>query len=442
MLSRLILAFAAAAGRVRRNPWVFFMVGSWLLVAVPLLWLRSSDGPLDALVDMGLFGLIALLGTWGYRREIKRQEAEIDRLTSADVGGETLSTDQVASLLYGGKRKAALREVRRSLSASPNDASLWCLWARAMVAKDKPHMAALGIEQAVKANPDHVEALYLSAWSKRFYWDFRAAHAAAQRGLRIDPTHQGLNFEQRESTRAAHQWTRARALPKHEPMPLPQPKQRVDALAVANGLNPTPSLEASRPKALPTGQETALIDEVLLVHDDPVEEVHTNRQREEAPLPGNDDFAHKPKPFPLFDQLDDDGHEPEPAPQLDQPDEDTPEPETLPLFDHVEATTDQTTTAVASVDDDGNEVEKQKGLAEIAQALDQLTERGRALNLAEPDHASPLSNVTDEESAAPLNGLRAVASQAAAALERVDAERVDEEQALAAIASVSGPSPH
>ena len=218
MLASIVLTILKAIGRVRRNPWIGFMATAWTLVFVQLLWLAGSDPSGRALVFGALLLVGALVYTWGYMREDRRENNEVQALAIGPAVGPALETHEIVSLYETGDVNNALRATESALATRPRDPSLWSTWARCKAANDETRMATRGIDRALQHDPQHVEALYLLAWSRRFYWDYRGARRAASTGLVVDPAHAGLRFELSEAKRMISQWTRAKALTKHQPM--------------------------------------------------------------------------------------------------------------------------------------------------------------------------------------------------------------------------------
>ena len=222
-----LLAIWAAVGRVRHNPWIGYVVAAWLLVIIPFFRLDREGLFGGAQYDIAILVLVAVVFTLGFLLERRRETAVLNALAQGAVGGSTLSPAEIDGLLEQGVNAEALTAVEAAIPKAPNDASLWCLWARCQLVNEQPRMATRGIDRALSVDPDHVEALYLKAWSKRVYWDFRAAHGFANEGLVHAPSHSGLRFEQRESLRNINQWSRAKALPKQRsatPAPTPRPR--------------------------------------------------------------------------------------------------------------------------------------------------------------------------------------------------------------------------
>ncbi len=218
MLASTILAIPKAIGRVRRNQWLGFMAVAWTLVLVNLVWITGPSGADKSLGFSALLLVGALTYTWGYMREGRREDREVQALTVGPPNQLALETSEIHSMYESGDVSNALRASESALAVRPEDPSLWCAWARCMAANGETRMATKGIDRALEHDPENVEALYLLAWSRRFYWDYRGARSAASAGLVVDPSHAGLRFELSEAKRMIHQWTRAKALPKRQPM--------------------------------------------------------------------------------------------------------------------------------------------------------------------------------------------------------------------------------
>ena len=194
------------------------MAAAWTLVFVHLLWISNSDGTARTLVFGALLLVGALVYTWGYMREDRRENHEVQALAIGPSAEPALETHEIVSLYETGDINNALRATESALATRPRDPSLWCTWARCKAANDEIRMATRGIDRALQHDPEHVEALYLLAWSRRFYGDYRGARRAASTGLVVDPAHEGLRFELSEAKRMISQWTRAKALTKRQPM--------------------------------------------------------------------------------------------------------------------------------------------------------------------------------------------------------------------------------
>ncbi len=237
-----ILVLWKVIGRIRLNPWIGYVTLTWLLVVVPVARLVRDGVSQGRLLDLGLIALVAMVFTLGSVREARREEAELDLLTSgATVGNAAvLPPKEIDALLEQGTTTEALGAVEAAIGTAPQDPTLWCMWARCQMTNEEPRLARRAIDRALTIDPNHSEALYLQAWSKRIHWDFAGARATADIGLATAPSHSGLRFEQRESTRMIEQWTRKKALPKQHrgaPIPTPKPPRQTVSARVPNGLS-------------------------------------------------------------------------------------------------------------------------------------------------------------------------------------------------------------
>ena len=230
-----ILAVWAVIGRIRLNPWIAYVALTWALVVIRLFGLGGSGLSSSVFLDLAILALVATIFTLAYLREGRREAAELDALSSGPDAGnnQALPAHEIDSLIALGTDTDALLAVEAALPTAPQDPALWCMWARCQMANEEPRLGIRGINRALEIDPNHAEALYLRAWTKRNYWDFAGARSTADEGLALAPSHSGLRFEQRESTRMIEQWTRRKALPKqHRGAPIPSPKPRQNAPAV------------------------------------------------------------------------------------------------------------------------------------------------------------------------------------------------------------------
>ena len=229
-----ILAVWAVIGRIRLNPWIAYVALTWALVVIRLFGLGGSGLSNNVFLDLAILVLVAMIFTLAYVREGRREAAELAALSPGPGAGnsQALPAHEIDSLIALGTDTDALVAVEAALPTAPQDPSLWCMWARCQMANEQPRLGIRGINRALEIDPNHAEALYLRAWSKRNYWDFAGARSTADEGLALAPSHSGLRFEQRESTRMIEQWTRRKALPKQHrgaPMPSPKPRQNTPA---------------------------------------------------------------------------------------------------------------------------------------------------------------------------------------------------------------------
>ena len=224
-----ILAVWAVIGRIRLNPWIAYVALTWTLVVIRLFGLGGSGLSNNVFLDLAILALVATIFTLAYLREGRREAATLHALSGAHANNDqVLPAHELDSLIAQGTDNDALEAVEAALPTAPQDPALWCMWARCQMANEEPRLGIRGINRALEIDPNHAEALYLRAWTKRNYWDFAGARSIADEGLALAPSHSGLRFEQRESTRMIEQWTRKKALPKQHrgaPMPSPRPRQ-------------------------------------------------------------------------------------------------------------------------------------------------------------------------------------------------------------------------
>ena len=224
-----ILAVWAVIGRIRLNPWIAYVALTWTLVVIRLFGLGGSGLSNNVFLDLAILALVATIFTLAYLREGRREAATLHALSGAHANNDqVLPAHELDSLIAQGTDNDALEAVEAALPTAPQDPALWCMWARCQMANEEPRLGIRGINRALEIDPNHAEALYLRAWTKRNYWDFAGARSTADEGLAFAPSHSGLRFEQRESTRMIEQWTRKKALPKQHrgaPMPSPRPRQ-------------------------------------------------------------------------------------------------------------------------------------------------------------------------------------------------------------------------
>ena len=224
-----ILAVWAVIGRIRLNPWIAYVALTWALVVIRLFGLGGSGLSNNVFLDLAILALVATIFTLAYLREGRREAATLHALSGAHANNDqVLPAHELDSLIAQGTDNDALEAVEAALPTAPQDPALWCMWARCQMANEEPRLGIRGINRALEIDPNHAEALYLRAWTKRNYWDFAGARSTADEGLALAPSHSGLRFEQRESTRMIEQWTRKKALPKQHrgaPMPSPRPRQ-------------------------------------------------------------------------------------------------------------------------------------------------------------------------------------------------------------------------
>ena len=224
-----ILAVWAVIGRIRLNPWIAYVALTWTLVVIRLFGLGGSGLSNNVFLDLAILALVATIFTLAYLREGHREAATLHALSGTHANNDqVLPAHELDSLIAQGTDNDALEAVEAALPTAPQDPALWCMWARCQMANEEPRLGIRGINRALEIDPNHAEALYLRAWTKRNYWDFAGARSTADEGLALAPSHSGLRFEQRESTRMIEQWTRKKALPKQHrgaPMPSPRPRQ-------------------------------------------------------------------------------------------------------------------------------------------------------------------------------------------------------------------------
>ena len=279
MSRNLILAVWAVIGRIRLNPWIAYVALTWALVAIRLFGLGGSGLSSNVFLDLAILALVATIFTLAYLREGRREAAELAALSSGPGAGnsQALPAHEIDSLIALGTDNDALEAVEAALPTAPQDPALWCMWARCQMANEEPRLGIRGINRALEIDPNHAEALYLRAWSKRNYWDFAGARSTADQGLALAPSHSGLRFEQRESTRMIEQWTRRKALPKQHrgaPTPSPKPRQNTPA-AEAQPLVHHLEAQLAPPREIAQTAESVVTTETVEVIEeaDPVETV-------------------------------------------------------------------------------------------------------------------------------------------------------------------------
>ena len=273
-----ILAVWAVIGRIRLNPWIAYVALTWALVVIRLFGLGGSGLSNNVFLDLAILALVATIFTLAYLREGRREAATLHALSGAHANNDqVLPAHELDSLIAQGTDNDALEAVEAALPTAPQDPALWCMWARCQIANEEPRLGIRGINRALEIDPNHAEALYLRAWTKRNYWDFAGARSTADEGLALAPSHSGLRFEQRESTRMIEQWTRKKALPKQHrgaPMPSPRPRQNT---ATIEGQPLVHQLEAqlAPPREIAQTAESVVTTETVEVIEqaDPIETV-------------------------------------------------------------------------------------------------------------------------------------------------------------------------
>ena len=271
-----ILAVWAVIGRIRLNPWIAYVALTWALVVIRLFGLGGSGLSNNVFLDLAILALVATIFTLAYLREGRREAATLHALSGAHANNDqVLPAHELDSLIAQGTDNDALEAVEAALPTAPQDPALWCMWARCQIANEEPRLGIRGINRALEIDPNHAEALYLRAWTKRNYWDFAGARSTADEGLALAPSHSGLRFEQRESTRMIEQWTRKKALPKQHrgaPMPSPRPRQNT---ATIEGQPLVHQLEAqlAPPREIAQTAESVVTTETVEVIEqaDPIE---------------------------------------------------------------------------------------------------------------------------------------------------------------------------
>ena len=278
-----ILAVWAVIGRIRLNPWIAYVALTWALVVIRLFGLGGSGLSNNVFLDLAILALVATIFTLAYLREGRREAATLHALSGAHANNDqVLPAHELDSLIAQGTDNDALEAVEAALPTAPQDPALWCMWARCQIANEEPRLGIRGINRALEIDPNHAEALYLRAWTKRNYWDFAGARSTADEGLALAPSHSGLRFEQRESTRMIEQWTRKKALPKQHrgaPMPSPRPRQNT---ATIEGQPLVHQLEAqvAPPREIAQTAKSVVTTETVEVIEqaDPIETVEVIEQ--------------------------------------------------------------------------------------------------------------------------------------------------------------------